>query len=339
MRWLVCVTLAVFSAAVLGATTPLLTSVAAFELANWGAHGHVGHGPVPPRAVGAWAGEVERRAALLPKAPMIGEREGATGSGVKVTDCAQVNGVCWEVSDRQSLREVDEPTNEVVGRVVNCIWYPWGSVPGDWDDPNGPVPVKRLVKDRNYTVDCFHPGQTGSLTGYPSVRKFITNMSLEGTAVTAWDVADYAKGQISFDPPVAAIAPPNRQLVGTETWFAVTSRLQYPAKSAQAGRVWATVLPSFASVEWDFGELGSLSCTAHATRRWNPDLSGHQQHSNCTKVFTRVPGQGGRINARVTITWNIYWKSSNHAGWKYFGPHSASAQVPLNIIQLQPVIR
>ena len=259
------------------------------------------------------------------------------GSDIRVSSCNDVAGICLRVGERGSMRSVWKPGKRT-GRVVLCVWYPYGKSPGGWDDPNGTVAVKSLVSGYLYVIACYYEGQGSFVPGYPRTVVYISSNFIPGNAVNEREVANYAKNQLLLEYPRAEIAPAVQQLVGVETWFAVKSRLTYPSKSAQAGDTWATVRADFSHVTWNFGAYGMLNCTTDAAVRWNPHLSGSQQDSNCTRVFTRAPASG-RLTAKVTVVWNIYWISSQYYGWQYHSTYSLSSSVPLNIVELQAVIR
>ena len=259
------------------------------------------------------------------------------GSDIRISSCNDVAGICLRVGERDSMRPVWKPGKRT-GRVVLCVWYRYGKAPGGWDDPDGTIALKSLVSGYLYVLACYYEGQGSFVPGYPRAVVYTSSNFIPGNAVNEREVAEYATNLLLFEYPRAALAPAMQQLVGVETWFAVTSRLNYPSKSAQAGDTWATVRAYFSHVDWDFGAYGRLRCTNDAAVKWNPKLSGGQQDSNCTRVFTRAPPSGG-LMARVTIVWNIYWISSEYYGWRYHSTYSLSSGIPLNIVELQAVIR
>ena len=257
---------------------------------------------------------------------------------VWATSCSNVTGVCVHAAERRSLQPVETPDRDRPATVV-CVWYPFGNQPGGWEDPEGVVPAPYLVVGDPYTVDCHRVSDGGRLTGYPLNVIHLDGGTVPGEAVSGWEVSRYAVGRLGLERPVAAVSPAAMQIVGVETWFAVTSRLRgYPDRSAQAGSVWATVRAYFADATWEFGQHGRLACTVDAARTWNPALSGDRQSSDCTKVFETASRPGG-LNATVTVTWRIYWRSSEHGGWRRHDDYSLSATVPLDVMELQAVIR
>ena len=256
-----------------------------------------------------------------------------------VTSCGEVTGVCVHAAERRDggakwrLRTAPAPH-------VVCLWYPGGTDPGGWDDPDGPVPVVVLLVGSMYTVDCHRVVDGSRVTGYP--RPAVHRRDGEdvpGERSRGWDVAEYAVGRLGLEAPEPVVAPPTVQIVGIETWFAVTSKLRgYPDRSAQAGSVWATVSAYFAEATWNFGSRGRLTCIAHAARTWDPSLSGDRQSSACTKVFDTESGPGG-LDATVTVRWRIYWRSSEHSGWRRHDDFTLTTMVPLDVRQIQAVIR
>ena len=220
-----------------------------------------------------------------------------------------------------------------------CVWYPYDDAPGGWDDPGGVVAVPYLVIGRLYVVDCHRVSDGSRLSGYPRVVLHDGRPKIPRRALSGWEVAEFARNLLALEEPEPAVAPPGRQIVGIETWFAVTSRLRgYAPRSAQAGSTWATVRAYFAAAVWDLGPYGRLVCTADAGRAWDPALPGRRQSSECTRIFDRASGPG-RLRASVTVTWRIYWSSSEHAGWRYHSDVRLSAPVLLDVDQIQAVIR
>ena len=255
-----------------------------------------------------------------------------------VTSCGEVTGVCVHAAERRSMRPVETPDLSRPPTVV-CVWYPFGNQPGGWDDPEGAVPTPYLVAGDPYTVDCHAVSDGGRVTGYPRNFMYYGGEDVPGEAVSGWEVSRYAVGQLGLEAPVAAVSPPAMQMVGVETWLAVTSRLHgYAQRSAQAGSVWATVWAFFADATWDLGPHGRLACTADAARTWNPARPGDRQRSDCTIVFDTSSGPRG-LNATVTVRWRIYWLSSEHVGWRRHADYRLSATVPLDVREMQAAIR
>ena len=256
---------------------------------------------------------------------------------IEISSCADVDGICLTVGERESIKPVSRPGRRT-GPVVLCVWYPYPTERGGWEDPNGAVPIKVLIPGRVYMLNCHYKNDGTNVTGYPKLLVYKPGKSIPGKAVNGWEVAKHATDLLRLQRPRTVVAPPTKQLVGIEIWFAVTSRLDYPRKSAQAGETWATVKAVFSNVTWDFGSYGRLRCTTDATKRWNTSLSGKEQNSDCTIVFTNAP-ENSNLHAKATVTWDIYWSSSEHTGWNYLQPYSLSSVVPLDIIELQSVIR
>ena len=217
--------------------------------------------------------------------------------------------------------------------------------PKDVNREGGTIPKVRsrcpsCVPDGFYVIDCHRVVDGVRVTGYPRpVVHRRDGEDVPGTLLGGWEVADYAVGQLGLEAPEPVVAPPTVQIVGIETWFAVTSKLRgYPDSSAQAGSVWATVSAYFSEATWDFGSHGRLVCTADAGRTWDPSLSGDRQRSACTKVFETESGSGG-LDATVTVRWRIYWRSSEHSGWRRHDDFTLTTMVPLDVRQIQAVIR
>lgn len=269
-----------------------------------------------------------------------GSGEGEDGEVVEgevsVFSCAEVDGFCVTAGEYRSLQPVQQPGSAPVGRVVLCVYLRYEA---GWEsDDTPPEPVWNPVEGHLYVLSCRY-AEDGNpyVRGYP--RRVVYNpKKVQGDAVTGWEVAEYAIGLLGLEQPRPAIAPPGRQLVGVETWFAVTSRLNYSEASAQAGATWATVRAKFRDVTWDFGPEGELECTTDAATSWDPDLPGDRQTSRCTKVFTNASGPEG-LAATVTATWDIDWRSSDNPAWQPHDFVSFTKTIRLNIFELQAVIR
>lgn len=257
-------------------------------------------------------------------------------SEVSVFSCAEVDGFCVTAGEYRSLQPVQQPGSAPVGRVVLCVYLRYEA---GWEsDDTPPEPVWNPIKGHLYVLSCRY-AEDGNpyVRGYPR-RVVYDPREVQGDAVTGWEVAEYAVGLLGLERPRPAIAPPGRQLVGVETWFAVASRLNYSEASAQAGTTWATVRAKFRDVTWDFGPEGELECTTDAATSWNPDLPGDRQTSQCTKVFTHASGPEG-LAATVTATWDINWRSSDNPVWRPHDSVSFTETIRLNIFELQAVIR
>lgn len=283
------------------------------------------------------AANITTRTSDSTTATIENKQASADQKNVDVSTCADVDGICLTVSERRSIQPVKKPGTRT-GPVVLCVWYPYPTDKGGWEDPNGLIPVKVLDVGRVYMLHCQYQDSRTSLRGYPALIKYQPAEAIPGDAVNGWEVAAYATNLLRLERPQPAVSPPTEQLVGTETWLAVISQLDYPRKSAQAGDTWATVKAVFSHVTWDFGSYGGLNCTKDATTQWDQTLKEDEQVSSCVKVFTRA-SEAVTFNAIVTVTWDIYWTSSEHKGWRYFQPYSLSTATPLNIIELQSVIR
>jgi len=253
-----------------------------------------------------------------------------------VFECAEVAGFCVTAGESRSLQPVERPGSRTVGRVVLCVYLRYEE---GWESSDAPpAPVWNPVEGHLYVLSCRY-AEDGNpyVRGYP--RQVVYDPGkVPGDAVSGREVAEYAVGLLGLERPRPAIAPPGRQLVGVETWFAVTSRLAYSEASAQAGSTWATVRARFRDVTWDFGSMGELECTTDAATSWDPDLPGDRQTSKCTKVFIHASGPEG-LDATVTATWDIDWRSSDNPAWRFLKPFSVTESIHLNIYELQAVIR
>lgn len=299
-----------------------------------------GWGTVPPLTAASPLLSASAPASGEPAAPEAENGGGAGGEVVEgevsVYSCAEVNGFCVTAGESRSLQQVRRPGSAPVGPVVLCVYLRYEE---GWElDDTPPEPVWNPVEGHLYVLSCRY-AEDGNpyVRGYP--RRVVYNpREVQGDAVTGWEVAEYAVGLLGLERPRPVIAPPSRQLVGVETWFAVSSRLDYSEVSAQAGATWATVRARFRDVTWDFGAEGELECTTDAATSWDPDLPGDRQNSKCTKVFVHASGPEG-LTATVTATWDIDWRSSDNPAWRPHDSVNFSKTIRLNVFELQAVIR
>ena len=277
-----------------------------------------------------------------PAASEAGDGGDGGGEVVKgettVYECAEVAGFCVTAGERRSLQPVQRPGSTTpVGRVVLCVYLRYEEGWESSDTP--PAPVWNPVEGNLYVLSCRY-AEDGNpyVRGYPRRVVYESSEKIPGDAVAGWEVAEYAVGLLGLERPRPVIAPPGRQLVGVETWFAVTSKLHYAEVSAQAGSTWATVRARFRDVTWDFGSEGKLACTDDAATGWDPDRTGDQQTSKCTKVLAHASGPAG-LDATVTATWDIDWRSSDDPAWRPHSSFSFPESIRLDVYELQAVIR
>jgi hypothetical protein len=99
-------------------------------------------------------------------------------------------------------------------------------------------------------------------------------------------VAEFAQSQIDFDPPASVLSPSGRQIVGVATWLAVTSELEDPDVTAQAGLAWATVRTRFVEAVWDLGDGAVVTCTDDVATTWNPAVDADVREKGSRTIAT-----------------------------------------------------
>ncbi|MEM9465008.1 MAG: hypothetical protein AAGA90_06530 [Actinomycetota bacterium] len=157
-----------------------------------------------------------------------------------------------------------------------------------------------------------------------------------GDVVTHEEVSQFAADSIDFELPTPETSPTLDQVVGIPTWLAVTSTLDYPAVSAQAGNVFATVIPTFSHVVWTMGNGDEVTCTDDVATTWDAD-GGDDQTSDCTYLY-ESNGEGEPVTVRATVFWNLSRDTNETAGVEPWITISQFADVVVNVRELQAVI-
>ncbi|MFQ5558902.1 MAG: hypothetical protein ACE5GB_15525, partial [Acidimicrobiales bacterium] len=205
------------------------------------------------------------------------------------------------------------------------------------------TPIDSPIPGFPYTLSCWYqpPGEAAGDTvgGYPRIVFFEPSTPAGPDLVSTAQVTAFAREHMRFEPPVPALAPADRQIVGIQTWLAVTSQLDYTPVTAQAGLVWATVRASFRDVTWILGDGSELVCTADATTLWDPDLPGDAQHSDCTHVYTDASGEAP-YEASVTVNWQVDVRdNTNPATWRPYETFELTTALAIPVDEIQAVIR
>ena len=216
------------------------------------------------------------------------------------------------------------------------IWCGYFTLVIDGTGYNDFVPVAPII-DETYLYICWTKAYHLPYPGYPIVVTYPGPHVPPGPVIVTEEAAQYAVDNINFQAPVVETAPASTHVVGVESWFAVTSQLDYAPVSAEAPPVWATVRPELRDVTWDLGNGDKLTCTTDATTRWNPDADG--QHSDCTYAYESSPTGGDTFAASATITWTI-WQNTDKTGgaWTTWGTVSLTTPFDIAVTGLQAVI-
>ncbi len=162
---------------------------------------------------------------------------------------------------------------------------------------------------------------------------------LAGNAVGVEEIARFAVDSEVFESPAPVLSPPQQQVVGIDTWLAVSSQLAYPELSAQAGDAWVTVRPVLRDAVWDLGDGESVRCTTDIDKRWDPAASGSNQSTRCSHLFEQATRSGGRTG-RVAVSWTILEITNEHPyAWTTWGVVTLASPVVFDITELQSAIR
>ncbi len=268
---------------------------------------------------------------------IVGVTAAASAQDAPAADVSYNRGeVTVEASTPGSLRVVTRPGVRRDGVNIECEFYEWDGEILDF------VAVRPYERTLTYLLDCWisSPGvaveDQPSISGYPKVWPWSRRLPPE--VVNGWEAGEYALNSLNLEAPIPALSPQAEQIVGVPTWLAVTSQLDYPSATAQAGNVWATVTPSFVSAVWDFGNGETARCTADVATTWDPALTSAAQDSTCTHTFTVSSGDTP-LNGSVTVTWSV-WHTSNETapGGAWWGNVSRTTPVTFVVRDLQAVI-
>jgi hypothetical protein len=267
--------------------------------------------------------------------PGLFPTQGAAGpDGSQATPNVTDRGFIVQASDVRSLRLVDEPGSYPVGSWIECAYLHVASFDMPIELAEPVVPRRGLI----YDLWCWHRPGDGTVNGYPIVVAYDPSDPVPGL-VDVVDVAEFARNQIEFEVPTSELSPAERQVVGVETWLAITSELDYPDVTAQAGLAWATVRTRFRDVVWDLGDGSTVICSEDATRTWDTSLGLDDQDSACTHTYVESSAEDGYL-VTATVTWVLEW-INNQAPDVFVPWATVSLSTPLivPVDQLQAVIR
>jgi len=167
-----------------------------------------------------------------------------------------------EAGEPGSLSLVASPGAITVGRRVRCTYHDVAGASNklSWDITSPTSPTAGDL----YVLRCVHPDDASNLDGYPMLVVFNPGDPLAGNAVGVEEIARFAVDSEVFESPAPVLSPPQQQVVGIDTWLAVSSQLAYPELSAQAGDAWVTVRPVLRDAVWGSWETASR-CAAPPT--------------------------------------------------------------------------
>ena len=261
--------------------------------------------------------------------------EPARSADAEATPVIVDTGFLVQASEIGSLTLVDEPRSVPMGVWIECSHFAVASMDAPVDVVSNPlIPHTGAA----YSLSCWYEPNHDLVPGHPVIVLFDPLEPVPGL-VDVIDVAEFAQSRLDFDPPAIELSPPARQVVGVETWLAVTSELEYPDVTAQAGLAWATVRTTFVDVAWDLGDGSTLTCTDDATTTWNRSVPIDDQASACNHTYVESSADSG-YRSSATVTWSLEW--INHEAPDRFVPWttlSLTTPLVIEVQQLQAVIR
>jgi hypothetical protein len=218
------------------------------------------------------------------------------------------------------------------GRLILCSWHDIGHAV----DTPALGGVENLVEGHYYYIQCHFSDDQTIVAGYPITASYVVG-DMPGIAADTAEVARFAVNHLNFESPLPVLSPAGDQIVGVETWLAVTSQLDYPSISADAGPVWATVRPVFRSVTWDMGNGDRVTCTREggATTVWNRNGSANQS-SGCTYVYGA--NGDGEFAVNATVTWDILQRNDQNPAEHPWGSLTLATTLTVPVRELQAVI-
>ena len=252
---------------------------------------------------------------------------GGGDSGVEIIDSTLL---VWAGSESDLV--ITGSPGSTGGRLILCSWHDIGHAV----DTPALGGVENLVEGRYYYIQCHFSDDETIVAGYPITASYVVG-DMPGIAADTAEVARFAVNHLNFESPLPVLSPAGDQIVGVETWLAVTSQLDYPAISADAGPVWATVRPVFRSATWDMGNGDRVTCTREggATTVWDRNGSVNQS-SDCTYVYG---GNGdGEFAVNATITWDILQRNDQNPAEYPWGSLTLATALTVPVRELQAVI-
>ena len=257
----------------------------------------------------------------------VDDNNGGGDSGVGIVDSTLL---VWAGSEADLV--ITGSPGSSGGRLILCSWHDIGHAV----DAPALGGVENLVEGHYYYIECHFSDDESIVAGYPITASYIVG-DTPGIAADTAEVARFAVDHLDFESPLPALSPAGDQIVGVETWLAVTSQLDYPSISADAGPVWATVRPVFRSVTWNMGNGDRVTCTREggATTVWDRHGSANQ-HSNCTYVYGA--NGAGEFAVSATITWDILQRNDQNPDEHPWGSLTLGTALTVPVRELQAVI-
>ncbi|HEX7097037.1 MAG TPA: hypothetical protein VF183_14210 [Acidimicrobiales bacterium] len=197
-----------------------------------------------------------------------------------------------------------------------------------------------LVDGGWYQLICYRTGETA-----PYVVRIIElrrSDPTDGEITTIETVREHARDLVTAPAPsIATSPPPDRLVVGFETWLAIPDPIDAPVASAQAGHLWAIAVPVPAAVTYELGDGTTLRCEGppvtgppgvRADER--PDCARH------TYLDSRSDDGIGWYTVRVTVTYDVWVTTSEDPTPQLVDSiEGPTTELPVTVREIQAVIR
>jgi hypothetical protein len=197
-----------------------------------------------------------------------------------------------------------------------------------------------LVEGAQYALLCY---RTGEATPYlVTFVVFRHRDPTDGHVTTIETVEEHVRRLVTFpEPAIATSPPPERLVVGFETWFATPVPVEAQPRTAQAGHLWARAVPGARTIRYDFGDGSSTVCGAPAEP--GPPGLTDDERPECTRhtyLDSFSESGAGRFTVTAAVGYDIWLTTSEEplARWvdRREGP---PAELSVLVREIQAVIR
>jgi hypothetical protein len=231
-----------------------------------------------------------------------------------------------------------------------CVHWPLSlaAVMGDIDalTPEQVVQLARdyrtgpLVEGDFYVLICYRTGQQTAY--YVGAREYHRRDPTSGRVTTIETVSEFARELVTAPPPsVTTSPPPDRLVVGFETWLATPDPYGAPVRIAQAGHLWARAEPVPVAITYDLGDGTSIRCDGPPP----PGPAGIRpdERPGCARhtYLNSWSDEGlGSFTLRATITYDVWLTTSEDETPRLVdtvdGP---TTELPVTVREIQALIK
>jgi hypothetical protein len=197
-----------------------------------------------------------------------------------------------------------------------------------------------LVEGDFYVLICYRTGE--QIPYYVRPKQFQPRNPTGGTITTSETVSEFARDLVTAPAPsITTSPPPDRLVVGFETWLATPDPYDAPVRLAQAGHLWARAEPVPVAVTYELGDGTTIRCDGppppshagvHADER--PGCAFH------TYLDSWSDDGIGSFTVRATITYDVWLTTSEDDTPRVVdtidGP---TAELPVTVREIQAVIK